>query len=394
MASCHKCQLKIDKIDQLDSHLQCLLCNSKFHPKCVNITKISVKQAKEVRNFTWICDTCAEEGDLNVIIINKLCAIEKVVNNLNENHIKQAHEIDVLKKSVQSIKNVSSATPVVKSNRKYNEVLREDGASSSPNISEQTARKNLTKKPVNNDPVLIIRAADRSNKEIKKTVATILKRSEDPVKSLRETANGDIILVCNDKDSIEIVKNKLNSKAKNVLQVSEPKKVLPKIKLVGIDNDLIGNDDLLIVLKENNKDVFNDESEIKILNIKERNKLATALISLDCATFRKCMKKQKLAVGWTMCKVYEQVDVLRCFKCSSFGHIASNCQKNDHVCPICAGPHEVKSCTSTVLKCINCHLANVKFGTNCDVAHSSMSIKCPLLAKKTMKRKNEIRYSD
>lgn len=82
----------------------------------------------------------------------------------------------------------------------------------------------------------------------------------------------------------------------------------------------------------------------------------SAIVELDAATFFKVMELEKLNVGWDRCRVFDGVDVLRCFKCCGFNHKGADCKVESEICPICSENHRVKECKATQEKCINCVL--------------------------------------
>lgn len=54
----------------------------------------------------------------------------------------------------------------------------------------------------------------------------------------------------------------------------------------------------------------------------------------------------------------EYLDVIRCYNCLRFGHIAKNCKNTEVTCGKCAENHKTEACTSLEKKCINCIEAN------------------------------------
>ena len=80
--------------------------------------------------------------------------------------------------------------------------------------------------------------------------------------------------------------------------------------------------------------------------------------------------------------------VTRCYKCQKYGHISSNCRKEQNTCPACAGPHSYEECqTRDSKKC-----------ANCGGAHSASFRECPkyVIAKQVTHRAatNHMSYRD
>lgn len=118
----------------------------------------------------------------------------------------------------------------------------------------------------------------------------------------------------------------------------------------------------------------------------------TAYIRTDKRTFDKIMFTGKLNILWDRVKCYENVNVLRCYKCSRFGHISEKCPSENFTCGRCCGDHDSKQCTESDFKCINCVVNNRELGLNLPVNHSAWDAKCISLQKRIEKVTNRIRY--
>lgn len=149
-------------------------------------------------------------------------------------------------------------------------------------------------------------------------------------------------------------------------------------------------------LLQQNCDLIKSDSKLEVTNMKKVNNYYTALLTVDFDTFKNILQKGKLRVQWNQCRVYENVNVTRCFKCNVYGHHADKCEKVDHTCPRCAGPHEIKNCTATNTeeKCSNCILANTNQCLNLNVNHSVWSYSCPVLQRRLETVKKRLRYTE
>lgn len=90
--------------------------------------------------------------------------------------------------------------------------------------------------------------------------------------------------------------------------------------------------------------------------------------------FQECQKD--LFFGWRKCYVADSYDVIKCYKCSSFGHIEKNCRRKDYICAECGENHNTKDCQNDNKKCVNCLKHNEKYKMNMDTNHSSKDCKC------------------
>lgn len=111
--------------------------------------------------------------------------------------------------------------------------------------------------------------------------------------------------------------------------------------------------------------MITDDSHIRVIGVYKRHRSYTALMSLDTQTYGRIMKRGKLNIGWSSCRVYEHFsNVQRCFKCCRCSHYARDSNADVFVCPRCGKEHEIKDCDSEVEMCANCVETNIKVTRN------------------------------
>ena len=112
-----------------------------------------------------------------------------------------------------------------------------------------------------------------------------------------------------------------------------------------------------------------------------------ALVEVDPATFETIMDTGKLKIGWTLCHVYEYVNVKRCYKCYGFNHISVNCTKEE-TCSKCGKKgHADINCTATNIECVNCVEANIKYGLDLEITHRVFDRNCVVYKRQIDKLK-------
>ena len=70
-----------------------------------------------------------------------------------------------------------------------------------------------------------------------------------------------------------------------------------------------------------------------------------------------------------ICKVYDNLFVLRCYKCQNFGNHSEKCA-NDTRCGYCAGAHETSDCDKRTEEAAKC-CANCKSADLVDFNHEA-----------------------
>ena len=392
---CFKCVTPIEKENEPDSVLKCIICTENFHPNCVNITKKFLKTVLPHKGFCWTCSDCTDRRDELSGITKRLKNIELILRRLENGQ--KCHEKEISSLKVNAKQSDISATPFSSAKRKWSDIMRDDNTPTSGN----SIKRNKVMLPVSpkREPIIIVRAKNTPDKKMtKETVGKLLHPVNDPVKRMQTNSKGDVIVVCNNQQSIDTVKNKISEKLGSDYDVTEPKELNPRIKIVGFDSDYCDCDKFIDAITVQNSDIFTDKSTIKLVDkpMSRPNGRCTAMIDVDMETFKRVLQKHKLKIGWNSCPVYEQVNVVRCYRCSAFNHFASECKSERMYCCLCSGDHSLNDCgtkeSKKDLKCINCCRANDEYGTDVDVNHSAMSMQCPVLCKKVEQRKRMIRY--
>ena len=117
------------------------------------------------------------------------------------------------------------------------------------------------------------------------------------------------------------------------------------------------------------------------------------VVEVDAAT-RKTLLHNKIKLGWQVCRIEDYLVASRCYKCSRFNHRFQEC-RGKLTCPLCAGPHTLKACTSDskTYTCINCVNYNKYNPTkNISVNHSSLDRKWPSMHEVIEKYRLNMEY--
>lgn len=397
MATCGVCEVGFNEDPFPDPRMNCKYCDRIFHANCAKMTLPVYQFFCDNANYMWYCDTCMESGNYNIDICKRIKHLEQIIVENTKRLDEQAQLIEKLYSSNQSkrqeetprkqlisniVKNWSDETPVTSfaSVRKSTKRRRTD-------TKINQARKG--------DPILVVKPSnDEQLDEIKSVIKQSLNPVKDPVKSLNVNKKGSIIIKSTDHESIEQIQAKLGDVTQLYdCAIDKPKQSKPVIKLVGISEYENNNDELLTNIRAQN-DL--QESDMEVLFVREiklsTRKYYTAYIRTDTDTFSKIMKTGRLNISWDRVKCYEHVNVLRCFKCSLYGHIAEKCTSDKYVCAKCNGDHDTKTCNSETNECPNCVYNNEKLKMNLPTDHPSWDSNCPSLNTQISRMKRRLRY--
>lgn len=157
---------------------------------------------------------------------------------------------------------------------------------------------------------------------------------------------------------------------------------MPRIGIYAIARDIKKAEIVDRIYEQNFKNEEEKEAfhkEIVVCHETGRKGHANAAWVLrDTPRMRKVLqKKAAIYVGWNRCYITDEADVLRCYKCQGYGHMAARCTEKV-TCGHCGGQgHERPSCPKKeqAAACINCQRAG-KPGN-----HDVRSPQCPAFVR-------------
>lgn len=208
---------------------------------------------------------------------------------------------------------------------------------------------------------------------------------------VKELKNGAVILKC---DS-DVANQKMKDEAQSVLGenylISETKLLSPSVTISNISKEL-SEDEITEAVRSQNY-FLADEDQFKLKTVKNSKSGGSLFAVLQCngSCYQKLMAVGKINIGFNKCPVYENFNVIRCYKCWRFNHFASDC-KEAVVCSRCAGSHSSRNCTEDSRKCTNCLYVNSRFGRGFDAQHEATHKDCPVYKQKLNIFKQKINF--
>lgn len=246
---------------------------------------------------------------------------------------------------------------------------------------------------VKSNPVVVIRPKNvkQTNDTTKKDLRENMSPTASKVCGVRNVANGGVIVECESEAGSDVFMKDATVKLGENYIVSIPTKRSPKIRIIGM-SEQFSSSTLIEKMVAQNKEYFcNDYSAEVVSTFKIKNRFGAKII-VDPSSFAKIMTNAKLRLGWDICRVYEDLDLTRCYNCSGYHHLAKNCTSKKQ-CPKCAGEHTMLECISTVESCCNCLEAASSLNLAIDAKHSALSPDCPVYERKINAQRRRTNYN-
>lgn len=353
---CDVCNLK-EKINTKDNTPNLYLCDGCRKPYCKTCAPLTASEVKVLilkeRVMKFYCKKC--------LSMDTLFLLQKTIEDKNEIITTKEEVIALLKNKIEE--------------------LQRNSVNCEPNtMTYSSALQKTTDNRITTIPSLIIKPKQQQNPELTKNeLRQKIKLSELKVgiKNSRPTKNGSLIIRCHSRREMEILKNEAEKNLQNY-EIQLTKLRNPRFKIVGCEGNL-NEEELETCIRAQNQFIA-DSDEMKITFVKEIKSKHTHTIYGECSPelFSKFMAVKKIFVGWESCPIYEDISILRCYKCQGYYHKSDNCPQKIEKCEYCAGNHSVKdNCPKNMKKCINCVDANNKYNLNHEVTHLASDPICP-----------------
>ncbi|CAH1171330.1 unnamed protein product [Phaedon cochleariae] len=374
--ACGKC-LKL--IGANESQIVCNgKCENSFHIKCVDISQQELKKILSMKEkILWLCDNCksfvkSSKTDNSTtihnmknmalimeILLNLEQKIENIPLKINENEPKLTYA-SVTNRSIPIDNLITSST------------INNHGIIIKPKNSTQTITQ--------------------TNQEIQTKIIPSLAKA--PVKSYKNTKKGYVIIKTESKEANKNLMDIMKTKLEEKYEVDLIKQNKPRIAFLGLKRNY-ENHELLEEIRNLNYNVDEDDwFDIKYSRQSKFTKKWIIYAETNGRTYRKLVNRE-INIGWGQCKVVEDHNILKCYRCCGFGHKTSNCTNKEEICSFCAGNHSVNKCSkNTKPKCINCFFDKSKNNKEINFMHPSDDKECPIFSRKIQICREHTDYSE
>lgn len=326
-----------------ENEIQCSKCMAIFHTCAVgnsNLTKATKANLSLVTGLRWFCQNCADKFNDNYNVIKEIRDYMAVMSDW--------------------IEKLSSSEEQKKTdNESYSNVLK----------GKNEKRKTIVVKPKDSE-----KTNQRATRERIKSVV-----EPHQVASIANAAGNGIRIETTLSDD-EVLIN-LQQNLNDSFEITVPEKKKPKIRIIHFRNELQWNEEEIseAIVKQNSSLIDNSD-QIKIVkmikNKDDKSDRMTLIAEVNGRLYRKMIDEKAIMIHWSYCKVFDAFQIMRCFKCNRYAHLAKNCNAKDEICAKCAGVHKTADCKSADNKCVNCCDANRKFRLNLSVDHPVWDKNC------------------
>lgn len=251
--------------------------------------------------------------------------------------------------------------------------------SNNPSYSEITSNSNK-KNPSQYSQSAIILRKNPETKMSLNTIRTILNQETKNIKNLPKircdlarNKNTLIIKTETDEDTsrlLVIIEN--IPKIKELANISYSSQDEKKVIILGIPKIIETNE---VIEKLNH--MIQTDIQISTSRIiqKSNSNMYQMVIQLEDSAAKTLLMKNKILLGFNVCRIEPYRPIIRCSKCQGYGHTPQTC-RGKHICMYCRRLHKTETCQykdqEDKHKCANC------IHTEHDFPHSSNSPSCPV----------------
>ena len=382
-----------NKVSGPNEHVECFICKHYFHAVCSRTgsedkvaTKTTVANfllGSTKKNFMFLCDICLTNFERNNADTDshRINTLENKLNSMDS----QLGEIKKLLSSKETMA-TSNYNDQPKHNQKLNNIWFD---------SDKLERVKAPSPP----SVLVLGKTNDANmdKEHQETVQKAIMENNINLQDTYTNKEGELVLVCGSQESRDNL-NTIVSNTNGAIPTKTPNGKRPTVTIVGLTKQYNQEEIVEMLVKQNDfikrfAMVNNIGDHFKVLAIKptRKNEQKFQVFAGVSSILRDGIKqfKDKITLGLTSCKVYDQYHVKRCNKCQLFGHYNKDCTSYEEFCAKCAGNHATNTCSSATKKCINCVRGEIATQD-----HFAYDTNCPCILKQQDQLKRSVSKSN
>lgn len=328
------------------------VCKVIFHIKCLNIANREYQTMNNVKNARWFCDKCLSYLQMSLELVAQFNEFRAAINSQFEDFRKSLMPAsDMSRQKVKNYSDVVKDVVIIKPKSKQNNLATKEDICKSVNPASL----------------------------------------EVGMVEIKNIKDGGVVIRCQNKEDSGKIKDAAEKKLKKKYSIKVPQLINPCIKIIGIEEEIEENDLKSCILKQNSF-IQHEKSYISVKVLKKMKTKYMCIIEVDPLTYNRIMKEGRLSIGWNICKVFEYVNVHRCFRCAGFDHIAKDCSREIGCLKCGVVGHSADDCKNEKWCCQNCVNANKTLELNLVTEHSPYSDTCPCLLRKIDVQRRKINF--
>ena len=216
------------------------------------------------------------------------------------------------------------------------------------------------------------------------------------ISGMKFLRDGAVAINCEKKEDLCSVSDSIQKQFGEDYEIKIPEKKCPKIKVINVEEKLLNdkNDFIEKIIMQNSITTTESERNISVItHFKGKKGKQSVILEVDANTYSLLQKREKLSIGWRSYTYFDHINIVQCFKCFKFGHMAKDCKSKETVCPKCTGNHKIDMCQSQQTICINCKYAvEVLKVPNVDYNHFAYDKNCEAYKRIYRKLEQKINY--
>lgn len=325
--------------------------------------------------------TIHKECEVNIVLKDEIVILKDLVKTKEDLNINMKKLLDSYQDKNMIENKLLKDTNIMLSekNKTLQEIIDSNKSNTLNNNKSNITYAEIAKSDkLTNIPGIVIQLNNcYDSNETKKALKQGLNPADYNIKvnSVTTLAKGKLLIKCySQEDSTKLQQNLANI-FKEKIYITEEKLARPKVKIIGDCEDLSLEELQTTIIEKNFNSLENPVIDILHKKRTKRNNAWIIFAEVDKDTYDVIANKKSIYIGWTCCKVYDDFNIMRCYKCCQFGHTSKVCNLEE-ICHICAKTHNKDTpCEQkSQIKCINCISYNKNCGTNVRVDHTASNV--------------------